>query len=125
MEHQFNLIYERWIPVVTQDGCAQSVSLREALLNAPYYRSVSANLPHSTAAVLRLLLVVLHRNFGPPNTDVWEALWLRGAFDAAVLDDYFEHWQLRFDLFSNDHPFYQNRHPLVREKPVQVLMQMI
>ena len=125
MKHQFNLLHEPWIPVVTLDGVARSVSLREALLNATIYRGVSANLPHTNAAVLRLLLAVLHRNFGPPNTDVWETLWLRGAFDGAVLDEYFERWQSRFDLFSNEHPFYQNRHPLVREKPAQALMQMI
>ncbi len=125
MKHEFNLIQEPWIPLVTLDGAPRQVSLREALVNAPAYRRVSANLPHSTAALLRLLLAVLHRNFGPPSTDAWEALWQRGAFDAAVLERYFERWEARFDLFTGDHPFFQNRHPLVKEKPAQVLLQMI
>lgn len=125
MKHQFNLITQPWIPVVALDGGAQLVSLRDALVNAPAYRGVSASLPHSNAAVLRLLLAVLHRNFGPPDTGAWEALWTRNAFDAGRLDAYFEKWSDRFDLFDPLHPFMQQRHPQVNEKPVQDLLQLV
>lgn len=123
--HTFNLVTQPWIPVVTLDGSAQLVSLRDALVHAPAYRGVSANLPHSNAAVLRLLLAVLHRNFGPANADAWGALWSRKTFDRAILDAYFETWESRFDLFDPLHPFMQQRHPLVNEKPVQDLRQLV
>lgn len=125
MDHQFNLLYEPWIPVVTINGATQSISLREALVNAPAYRGVSASLPHTNAALLRLLLAVLHRNFGPASSEEWEALWGRGAFVRAALDTYFDRWQARFNLFSDQFPFFQYRHPLVEERPAQALLQMI
>lgn len=122
---EFNLIYTPWIPAVTCDGRVLQVSLREALINAKAYSRINSSLPHSTAALIRLLLAVLHRNFGPVDSEAWEDLWLRGSFDPDVLDSYFDRWATRFDLFASDHPFYQNRHPLVEEKPVQTLLQHI
>lgn len=125
MNHSFNLLSEPWIPVVMSSGVPRLVSIRDALLDAPAYRHVSASLPHANAAILRLLLAVLHRNFGPDSPAAWKTLYSRGQFDAAVLEPYFERWQARFDLFSAEHPFYQRRHPLVKENPAQALLQMI
>lgn len=127
MNHQFNLLEEAWVPVVTLDGAAKLVSLREALVNAPAYHGVSAALPHSNAALLRLMLAVLHRNFGPAGPEAWETLWARREFEAGALDSYFasENCRGRFDLFSVERPFFQNRHPLVEEKPAQALLQII
>ncbi|TLM98915.1 type I-E CRISPR-associated protein Cse1/CasA, partial [bacterium] len=122
---EFNLIFAPWIPAATLNGETRLISLWEALVNAGAYRRLSASLPHSTAALLRLFLAVLHRNFGPADVETWEGIWQRGAFDAGVLDAYFDRWKHRFNLFSTEHPFYQNRHPLVKEKPAQVLLQMI
>lgn len=125
MNHQFNLITQPWIPVVTLGGETQVVSLREALFNAPNLRSISTSLPHSNAAVLRLLLAILHRTFGPPDPDAWKALWDDGTFNSPLLDGYLNKWQDRFDLFDPIHPFMQQRHPKVNEKPVQELLQLI
>lgn len=121
----FNLLFDPWIPVVTLDGAVRTVSLRELLFNAPAYRGVSAPLPHTNAAILRLLLAVLHRCFGPAEPSAWEPLWRKGAFDAEILDRYFEEQRENFDLFSPTRPFYQNRQPLVEEKPAQVLLQAV
>jgi len=127
MKHQFDLVTQAWIPLVRLDGAAQAVSLREALVNAPAYRGVSANLPHSNAAVMRLLLAILKRVFGPPDADAWEVLWKAQTFDAGRLDAYFQSEGVRdrFDLFDARHPFMQQRHPLVNEKPAQDLLQLV
>ncbi|NPV75788.1 MAG: type I-E CRISPR-associated protein Cse1/CasA [Anaerolineae bacterium] len=125
MNHHFNLLYESWIPVIDQDGVPCSISLRDALVNAQAYRSVSATLPHTNAAILRLLLAVLHRNFGTRDPLAWGEIWRKKQFDAAVLDAYFKKWEARFDLFAEEHPFYQQRHPKVEIKPIQTLLMQI
>lgn len=125
MEHKFNLICDPWIPAVTLEGNPAVISLREALVNAPAYQRVSASLPHTSAAVMRLLLAVLHRVFGPEGPDEWEDLWVRRRFDAAALDAYFAAQAPRFELFSPERPFFQRRHPQLEEKPAQALLQVI
>lgn len=124
-QYSFNLLSEPWIPVVDHGGAARLISLREALVNAPAYRAISASLPHASAAVLRLLLAVLHRNFGPTDTPDWEEIWNAGCFNPVTLEAYFSRWQTRFDLFDETYPFFQQRHPLVEEKPAQVLLQAV
>lgn len=125
MEAQFNLLDNPFIPVKTMDGISETVSIREALVNALNYDCISANLPHTNAAVLRLLLAILHRVFGPSDSYDWENLWLKGKFDPAALDSYFQRVHQRFELFSNERPFFQQRHPLMEEKPAQALLQAI
>jgi CRISPR system Cascade subunit CasA len=125
MNHHFNLLYEPWIWVEGLDGRSYRVSLSELLLNAGNYRAVSAGLPHTNASVMRLLLAVLHRNFGPRTPEDWKEIWEHGAFDAFVLEQYFEQVFPAFDLFSETRPFYQCRHPLMEAKPAQTLLQII
>src|SRR5208337_2892458 len=70
-------------------------------------------------ALHRLLLAILHRNFGPESLEVWKKLWQRGRWDEKPLSDYFNRWRHRFDLFDSERPFYQvarmedaNKHPV-------------
>lgn len=127
MNHSFNLISEAWIPVVDLQGHAQNVSLTEVLKNATQYRNLSAKFPHTNAALMRLLLAVLHRVFGPKDSTVWQALWQKSQFDAGQLAAYLESPPIRagFDLFSPERPFFQHRHPLATPKPIQDLLQII
>ncbi len=121
---QYNLLIEQWIPVVTLTHKAIFVSLREVLVNAHELRELSAEMPHMNAALLRLLLAILHRIFGPANHQEWKSLWEQKRFDPEALDDYFKS-QPYFDLFDPQRPFFQNRHPLIAPDPIQSLRQLI
>lgn len=121
----FNLVDQAWIPVVDPGGSPREVSLREALVNAHQYRQLSAGLPHTNAALYRLLLAVLHSNFGPDGADAWAELWEQQQFDPTVLDTYLQKWRPRFDLFSAEWPFFQRRNPDVEVKPANVLLFLV
>ncbi len=125
MKHSFDLLEQNWIPIINGDGTARELSLREALVNAHHYQRVSATLPHTTAALIRLMLALLHRVFGPKDAAAWAEIWEAGQFDSAALERYFGPQRHKFDLFDEKFPFFQQRHPLVEEKPVQSLLQSV
>jgi CRISPR system Cascade subunit CasA len=107
---RFDLVDEGWIPCVLADGGRlECLGLRETLRRAPEIREVADGSPLVTAALHRLLLAILHRNFGPASEDEWHGLWKVGRFPAGPLDEYFERWRERFDLFHAERSFYQCR----------------
>jgi CRISPR system Cascade subunit CasA len=103
----FDLIDEPWIPILQPDGTKRLGGIRSVLLGAGQIREIADPSPLVTVALHRLLLAILHRCFGPADEGVWADLWQAGAFDAATLDGYLNHWRHRFDLFHATHPFYQ------------------
>ncbi len=103
----FNLVSEPWIPCVTAQG-RQEFSLREVLAQAHTIKELTDDSPLVTVALHRLLLAILHRNFGPASFDEWKELWKAGKWEEAKLNQYFEQWQHRFDLFDKEYPFYQD-----------------
>ena len=60
---EFNLLREPWVRVRTQDGTIRTVSLTDALLHAHAYVDLAGEMPTQDAAMLRLLLAVLHTVF--------------------------------------------------------------
>ena len=107
MTHSFNLIDQPWIPCTMLDGSHTELSLRETLLQAHEIREIFDQSPLVTAALHRLLLAILHRNFGPSSRSEWQTLWQAGQFDSARLNSYFSKWHDCFDLFDARRPFYQ------------------
>ena len=103
---EYNLLEERWVRVRRQDYTVQEVSLPDALLHAHEYRDLAGELPTQDAAMLRLLLAVLHTVFsrvdgnGTPapfeETDDalirWEELYRLGHFPEAPIRAYLEQW---------------------------------
>ena len=118
---EYNLLEERWVRVRGQDYTVQEVSLPDALLHAHEYRDLAGELPTQDAAMLRLLLAVLHTVFsrvdenGIPapfeETDDaltrWEELYRLGHFPEAPIRAYLEQWRDRFWLFHPERPFWQ------------------
>ena len=96
---EYNLLEERWVRVRGQDYTVQEVSLPDALLHAHEYRDLAGELSTQDAAMLRLLLAVLHTVFsrvdenGTPapfeETDDalirWEELYRLGHFPEAPI----------------------------------------
>jgi CRISPR system Cascade subunit CasA len=103
----FNLIDHRWLPCVKKNGEAVELNMRDVLSHAHEFRELRDESPLVTAALIRLLLAVLHRVFGPRNHTEWHAIWQAEVLDATKLDRYFASQRERFDLFHPTHPFYQ------------------
>lgn len=118
---EFNLLQEPWIRVRTQDCTVKEVSLTDVLLHAQEYADLAGEMPTQDAAILRLLLAVLHTVFsrvdenGTPapfeETDDalirWDALYRLGHFPEEPVRAYLEQWKDRFWLFHPERPFWQ------------------
>ena len=107
MTYSFNLIDQPWIPCTMPDGSHTELSLHDTLLQAHEIREIFDQSPLVTAALHRLLLAILHRNFGPSSRSEWQTLWQAKQFEGARLNSYFSKWHDRFDLFDARRPFYQ------------------
>jgi CRISPR system Cascade subunit CasA len=103
----FNLVDEPFLPCLRHDGSVAELGLKDALLQSPGIREIRDASPLVTISLHRLLLAILHRNFGPESLSDWKKLWEARQFDAATLERYFRKWHDRFDLFDQEHPFYQ------------------
>lgn len=105
----FNLLEEKWLPCVMTDYTLRDLSLREALAEVPQIRELVGDSPPVTIALHRLLLALLHRALSAPrDADEWNEIRESGSFDRAKLENYFDRWKHRFDLFDANHPFYQS-----------------
>ena len=111
--HTFNLVDEKWIPCIMPNGDHDEFGLLNVLVHARKIGEIFDPSPLITISLHRLLLAILHRNFGPENSKKWSELWKRGEgrWDQMILEEYFEEWnreKKRFDLFDHEHPFYQS-----------------
>ena len=120
-EVEFNLLEEPWIRVLCPDCTVQEVSLTQALLHAQEYTDLAGELPTQDAAVLRLMLAVLHAVFSRVDTEgqlveitnattatrQWKELWQRGRFPEQPVLEYLQRWHDRFWLFHPQYPFWQ------------------
>lgn len=103
----FSLVDEPWIPCTMNNGGIEFLGLKQLLQDAHFYKDISDPSPIVTVALFRLLLAILHRLFGPDNTEEWIALWDRRCFPPEKLGNYFQEWHHRFYLFDEKRPFYQ------------------
>lgn len=108
MTHSFNLIDEPFVPCLRPDGSRTELGLRDVLARAHELREIRDDSPIVTITLHRLLLAILHRNFGPKDMDQWRTIWNAGRFDMEVVNQYFDDWHERFDLFHPKWPFYQS-----------------
>ena len=108
-ESPFNLITEPWIRVRDGEG-VRDVSLRECFAEAHTIRALAGEIVTQDAAILRLLLAILHRSVaGMPGyaVDVWRGLWEAPMLPLAAITDYLDRVAGRFNLFDDTAPFLQ------------------
>lgn len=123
MQPTFNLIDQPWIGAVDHEGRLQEYSLRDLLLQAHELRSLHDDSPLVIAALLRVILALLHRVYeGPRNRSEWQQIWQAGRFDAERIDRYFAEWRERFELFDPNFPFYQTTEQIGNRNPVTTLI---
>lgn len=123
---EFDLIHERWIPVVT-DGQSDEVSLLDALTRAHQFDGLGIEDPLQSVAVLRqVLLPVVLDALGVPRTKgEWAAWWDTGQLNTGKITDYLQAQAGRFDLFHGEWPFAQVsglRTEKNETKPVSLLL---
>ena len=127
--NKFNLIEEPWIPCLMLNGKYEEFNLLDVFAKAHEIKEINDGSPLVVVSLHRLLLAILHRNFGPKSFADWKHLWREGSWDVGKLQTYFEKWNNRFNLFDDERPFYQ--YPQVKKKdnqeadiaPLEVLMQ--
>lgn len=107
MEPRFNLVEERWIPVITSEGKQEKLGLKEVMLKAHQIRELYAPSPLVTASLHRLLLALLHRVYGPYSEEEWDELYKKKKFEPRPLKGYLDEWRAHFWLFHSKYPFYQ------------------
>ncbi|MFA6011095.1 MAG: type I-E CRISPR-associated protein Cse1/CasA [Desulfobacteraceae bacterium] len=104
----FNLIDEPWIPCVMRSGDYKEMGLKELLLKAPDISGFDFQNPLEEAALYRMLLALVHRIVdGPKDMAEWKDLYQSEGFNRSKVTAYLDKWHSRFDLFSEEHPFYQ------------------
>ena len=101
----FSLLTEPWIPLIATDGVLVLGSLEDALLHPAKWRGIGSTNPIEILALYRLLLAICHRGIGPG--DLEDRSDLLDNWPSKRLEDYFERWAERFDLFHPEHPFLQ------------------
>ncbi len=104
----FNLTTEPWLPVLWSDGSSGTVSLVEAFARADSIRTLTGDISTQRFALHRLLLAILHRATGDPqSTSDWSELASSWPQVAEGVRIYLEHFATRFDLFHPSEPFFQ------------------
>ncbi len=105
----YNLLEEKWIPVLRIDGSPDRVGVIEALAKAREIREIVLASPLDSFAVHRFMLTLLYWKAAlPGDVDrVRESLLSDGKIPAAVLDG-IEKEKCRFNLFDENMPFLQD-----------------
>ncbi|NUP98646.1 MAG: type I-E CRISPR-associated protein Cse1/CasA [Armatimonadetes bacterium] len=108
MAARFDLLTAPWLPCRRRAGAVEEISLRELLAQPRDWQDLSCSSPLTYAALLRLLVALLQAAFRGPERNRERAQWLAEGWDTGRLEDYLARWADRFDLFSPEHPFYQD-----------------
>lgn len=104
---RFNLIDEKWIPVMYADGRRAELGIKETLLSATKITAIEDSSPLVVASLHRFLLAILYRALEGP-TDIGQAKELfKTGLPAEKITAYLEKWRERFWLFHDKYPFYQ------------------
>lgn len=106
----FNLIEQPWIPALGLDDSVTTHSIQDIFRNAHQLQAIAAELPTSSAAILRLLLAIGLRAAQPISDDPvqqWADWWRSGGIPADLVDEYLGRYRDRFDLLDCEQPFFQ------------------
>src|SRR5574341_1214267 len=104
----FNLWTERWIMLEDPRGELSQHSIRDALVHAHEYTAIYDSSPLVVVGIHRLLTAILQDALNPQENDDLERLWTDGKFPVGEIDEFGKQYADRFDLFSEDKPFFQS-----------------
>lgn len=105
----FNALDEPWIPVLTHEGKAKEVGIREAIYHASDYSKIREEDPLQKIAIIRLLTAFLSDAYHLESRSDRRKLLEKGSFDQEVIERYICHCVddcgASFDLFDETRPF--------------------
>lgn len=104
----FNLWTEPWVTLEDTRGDLSQHGIRDALVNAHEYVAIYDPSPLVVVGIHRLLTAILQDALDPQENDDLDQLWARGKFPADKIDKFGKQYADRFDLFSEDKPFFQS-----------------
>jgi CRISPR type I-E-associated protein CasA/Cse1 len=105
MSGQYNLLEEKWIPVLELSGEFRKVSALEALENAHQIRQLAPNNPMDRVGILRFLLALIYWSRGSPSEV--EQVNPTEPFPKGAFDKLRENRDC-FNLLGNGKRFYQD-----------------
>jgi hypothetical protein len=103
----YDLLSERWIPVLRLDGRWERVGIVEAMREAGSIREIAASNPMDRVALLRFLLAVLYWCRGNPQAEDKDRILADGKFPEGWFGKLEERREC-FDLLGDGKRFYQN-----------------
>lgn len=104
----FPLAHASWIPARRLvDGAGVELGILRALGTAHELAGLSADLPTQNVALTRMLVSVLGRAVGPPDTATWRDLWEAEKLPVQAIADYLATHADRLDLLHPQTPFMQ------------------
>ena len=133
----YNLLDEKWIPIIAGNDKQEEVSLLQVFAHAQEYRRLAGDMETQNFALLRFLLAIIQTVFsrydseGNPIVEVDDVMRQTEAVDEDDLDDYedekedtwdklweakrfpgivtqyLEKWRGHFYLYDDKFPFYQ------------------
>lgn len=104
----FNLWTEPWIALENSRGELSQHGIRDALVNAHKCVAIYDPSPLVVVGIHRLLTAILQDALNPKENGDLEQLWANGRFPQDKIDGFGKQYADRFDLFSEDKPFFQS-----------------
>ncbi len=118
----FNLLSEKWIPVLRHDGTFERIGIRTALCEAGSIRQIAASNPMDRVALLRFLLAVLMWC----KDDAKSALASLSETSVGIPRDWLPklaNHEAAFNLLGDDTRFYQD--PTLKDQPSRPIADLL
>lgn len=108
----FNLVHDRWIPVLLNNGSASRISLSELFRDARSIRSLAGDSPSEDVAILRLCVAILFRATDTERSAMeqitaWSTWWSDWDQVVTMVGAYLDRYADRFNLFDPEKPLMQ------------------
>ena len=124
MDYKFDTTTEPWIPVV-RNGTLSEVSLRDVGISAHEISAISDPIPIVEFGIYRLLVALVMDIWQFEDSRDLEDLMDLEKFDPGKIENYFDKYQNRFDLFDRDWPFLQTGNMGDEPKPISGILPSI
>lgn len=103
----YNLIEKPFIKAFSSDGSSQELGIMEIFRQAKIISRIGGDTELQELPLTRLLLAIMYRALDTVDTQGdWETLWQQGI-PLDKIENYLSRYENRFDLISQETPFYQ------------------